>query len=298
MRTPRYLQVSEDTGQYFHVVSRCVRRAFLCGVDEHSGRSYHHRKQWIEARLYELAEVFAVAVYAYAVMSNHLHVLLFIDPTAARRWSDGEVVRRWLALTTAGEDDDTLFELKARTLLDNPERVSTLRERLGSLSWFMRYLKEPIARRANRDDGCTGHFWEGRFKLQDSLDDVAVLSQMVYIDLNPLRAGLAECPKEGPHTSAVQRDQHHESSALLTPVAGCINAPPLEMTEGEYLALLGWTGHALYGGAPSARCDEAPRQLTRLGLAPQAWSKQVKGIETCFSRAVGSAHSLTPRSQR
>jgi REP element-mobilizing transposase RayT len=79
MGYPRSQLVSPGTPGTFHCVSRCVRRAFLCGDDAATGRCFDHRKAWVEARLLELAEVFSISVLAYAVMSNHLHVVLRVD---------------------------------------------------------------------------------------------------------------------------------------------------------------------------------------------------------------------------
>ncbi|QAU24532.1 hypothetical protein EO087_11495 [Dyella sp. M7H15-1] len=76
MTYPRHHIVNPQAAGFFHCVSRCVRRAFLCGEDAYSGRSYEHRKAWVEERWMALAECFAVGLYAYAVMSNHVHVVL------------------------------------------------------------------------------------------------------------------------------------------------------------------------------------------------------------------------------
>jgi REP element-mobilizing transposase RayT len=101
MTSPRSHLVDPEAPGFYHCISRCVRRAFLCGEDALSGRSFEHRKQWVEERLLELAEVFAVGVYAYAVMSNHLHVVVYVDPSATLAWSPDEVAQRWVRLTPA-----------------------------------------------------------------------------------------------------------------------------------------------------------------------------------------------------
>jgi hypothetical protein len=171
MTSARSLLVDPDTPGFYHCISRCVRRAWLWGVDPYSGTSYEHRRAWIEQRLLQLAEIFAVGVYAYAVMSNHVHVVLRIDPTAAATWTDEEVVMRWVRLfpaTIDGEPDEAGCRTKEQTLLGNADRLIACRQRLGSLAWFMKALNEPIARRANREDACTGRFW-GRFLLLQNL---------------------------------------------------------------------------------------------------------------------------------
>ncbi|QOC22225.1 transposase [Wenzhouxiangella sp. AB-CW3] len=88
MTYPRSHLVSENDPGYYHVVTRCVRRAFLCGQDRLTGQCFEYRRQWIEARILELAECFAVSVYAYAVMSNHCHVVLYVDPGEAQSWRE------------------------------------------------------------------------------------------------------------------------------------------------------------------------------------------------------------------
>ena len=187
MTSPRSQIAPPDVAGTFHCVQRCVRRAFLCGVDHYSGLSFEHRRGWIEERIRLIAECFAVSVHAYAVMSNHLHIVLHLDPAAASSWNDAEVAARWVRLFPPREDSELAIECKRLRIRDNAERAAILRQRLGSLSWLMRCLVEPIARRANREDGCKGRFWEGRYKCQALCDDRAVLAAMAYVDLNPIR---------------------------------------------------------------------------------------------------------------
>ena len=171
--------VDESTPGFYHCISRCVRRSFLCGEDYYTGQNFDHRKAWIEDRMFLLAECFSVSLYAYAVMSNHLHVVLRVDPVTAGGWSDEEVARRWVRAFPGirfDEDLERKTEARVMALMANPDKVQEIRGRLGSLSWFMRSLNEPIARMANREDHCKGRFWEGRFKSQALLDEQAVLS--------------------------------------------------------------------------------------------------------------------------
>jgi len=208
MTKPRSSLVSLTDTPWYHVVSRCVRRAFLCGEDYSTGRSYGHRRDWIEERLRKLASVFAIDIAAYAVMSNHYHIVARIDAERARGWDRDEVLRRWTRIFSGplwvgrylqGE------KLNAANLRLVDEWADRYRERLCDLSWFMRVLNESIAREANREDGVRGRFWEGRFKSQALLDEQAILAAMAYVDLNPIRAGIAAQPEESGHTSVRAR---------------------------------------------------------------------------------------------
>jgi len=100
MPTPRSQQISLSDTPYYHCISRCVRRAFLCGVDTSTNKDYSHRKQWIAERLALLANTFAIEPCAYAILSNHFHGVLKINATVAQAWSEEEVIRRWQQLFT------------------------------------------------------------------------------------------------------------------------------------------------------------------------------------------------------
>ena len=145
MGYPRSQLIDPTVSGTYHCVSRCVRRAFLCGDDALSGRNFDHRKQWVEDRLLFLAEVFSASVLAYAVMSNHLHVVVHMAPEVTANWSDDEVAERWVRLCpvmVGGEIEPELCRRKVAALAGNQERVAELRHRLGSLSWLMRCLNE------------------------------------------------------------------------------------------------------------------------------------------------------------
>ncbi len=114
MTRPRSALVSLSDTPWYHVVSRCVRRAFL-GEDAHTGRNFDHRRDWIEARIRQLASVFAIDVAAYAVMSNHYHIVLRIESARAQSWSDDQVLERWTQLFTG--------QLLVRRYLDEAQRA-------------------------------------------------------------------------------------------------------------------------------------------------------------------------------
>jgi hypothetical protein len=209
MGLPRSLYVKEGQEGVYHCFSRCVRRAFLCGYDPLTGRDFSHRKKWVVDRLRYLSSIFAIEVCAYAVMENHPHSILRTRPDIAVLWSDREVATRWTELCPKkrrlkGKTIPSLEE-QIQALVDCPGRITILRKRLCSLSWFMAQLNEFIARASNKEDKVKGRFWEGRFKCQTLLDEAAIATCMVYVDLNPIRAGVATTPEGSEFTSIQER---------------------------------------------------------------------------------------------
>jgi len=199
MTRPREQQVDLAVTSYYHCINRCVRRAFLCGEDASTGQDYSHRKQWIVDKIKSFSGIYAVDVCAYAVMSNHYHIVLHVDYERACQWSDKEVIKRWYQLFNGHRMIDRFKKGEinsAAELTVVDEIVGEWRARLMDISWFMRCLNESIAREANKEDKCSGRFWEGRFKSQALLDETALLTCMMYVDLNPVRAGIVNSLEE------------------------------------------------------------------------------------------------------
>jgi len=103
MPKPRKSLISLDATAYYHCISRCVRRAFLCGEDAYTGRSFEHRRDWIEERLLELGQVFAIDICRYSIVATHSHLVLHVDPPRAESWTTREVVERWHQLFSGTE---------------------------------------------------------------------------------------------------------------------------------------------------------------------------------------------------
>ncbi len=322
MTVARSSIVPESGVGVFHCISRCVRRSWLCGVDPYNHKDYSHRKQWVRDRLEKLANIYAVELYAYAVMSNHLHVVMRIDPGKVTKWSDREVVMRWRRLYPAGRDADGRAleptEDQISTWLADKETLSLWRERLGDLSWVMRSLNEPLARRANKEDNCKGRFWEGRFKSQLLCDAGAVMACMAYVDLNPVRAGLADTPETSEFTSVRERFEKEcaernqsvkvksdasdpkvldpqQSCTWLTPVEDIVTDEefgPWGVSLAEYLQLVDVTGRMISEGKRGAIPSHLAPVLTRLELRADTWVRSVEGYRSIFQRMAGSRDRL------
>jgi REP element-mobilizing transposase RayT len=251
MATPRSQLIDPELALHYHLVSRCVRRSWLCGRDRNTGKNYNHRKAWLEERLLHLAQYFAIEIDAFAIMDNHFHLVIFFDPKECLRWSDNEVAYRWceaFPVKTIREDPaeaEYLKTLQRESLLAQPLLLARCRKTLGSVSDFMKHLKQPLAWRANREDRCTGHFFEGRFYCGALLSEDAVLAAMAYVDLNPVRAKIASCIEQCRDSSITMRLQAtvnspERLSQALTPLVSGIREPTkrLSMSVNDYCSHL------------------------------------------------------------
>ena len=283
---------------YYHCISRCVRRAFLCGRDEYSGRDFEHRRGWVVARLRKLAEIFAIELYAYAVMSNHLHVVVRVDEAVADTWEDDDVIERYGQLFPGMK-----AVAKDATERQRHELANEWRSRLCDLSWFMRCLNEHIARKANKEDECTGRFWEGRFKSQPLLDEEALVTCMAYVDLNPIRSGEASSLEESEHTSIASRLEHAEAALENLPVVPprlapfedqvASNCDTIPMSFVDYMELLEWTGRCRRAVGPGGVIRGRPPTLLRkLRLDPMAWLRVMEHQGLRTQCVLGSVEAL------
>ncbi|MGE4350272.1 MAG: transposase [Candidatus Berkiella sp.] len=307
MTLARSEQIDLNATPYYHVMNRCVRRSFLCGYDELTQTDYSHRKAWIVDRLKYLANIFAIKICAYAIMSNHYHVVLYVEDKVTEDWSEEEIISRW----------SVIFPKDAKENKHLKQKIQLWKERLTSISWFMRCLNERIARDVNEEDDTAGRFWEGRFKSQALLDEGALLSAMVYVDLNPIRAGITKTPEESEFTSIYERIQyiakqlkinkpksikqqkrekadlynHLPQPKSLVPFAHVskLHTYAINFTLSDYLELVDYTGRVIRDDkeAGSIPGHLAPI-LTRLQFEPKNWISLVRNLGKNFSHAVGS----------
>lgn len=194
-----------------HLYNRCVQGLYLCGKDYRSGKDYSYRRDWIAQRLEQLASVYLIDILAFAVLENHLHVVVRTLPEEVTKMTDREVAIRWLSLHPGRIIEDFVCvepnEAQISDLLKDPDKIQRIRKDISSCSYFMKDLCEPIAKRANKEEGRTGHFWEDRFKASRLLDALAILVCCAYVDLNSMRAGIANSLEDSNYTSIQARIQ-------------------------------------------------------------------------------------------
>jgi hypothetical protein len=328
MTLPRSHYVKDGEEGIFPCFNRCVRRAFLCGYDHVTGQDFSHRKQWFVNRLCFLESLFSIEVCGYAVMSNHFHLIVRTRPDKAARWSDREVAIRWLTLCPKRRGNNpqgkTSREEDIQAVVNCPSLVAIYRQRLANLSWFMAELDEFISRAANKEDEVTGRFWESRFKCIKLLDESALCSCMVYVDLNPIRAALAALPEDSDYTSIQERIRAWKEEVLrsFSPQGSTDQSLPRErssgrgpqaqrreswlcpissdadkrgllaMTTAEYIDLVDRSGRLVIAGKRgSIDADLAPI-LQRMGVNADTWVDTVTRFGSIFHVAAGAAANL------
>ncbi len=330
MATARRELVDPNVTRWYHCISTCVRAQHLLGGDKGT-----ERKAWIEKRLETLSESFSIATGGFACLDNHLHVLCRLDPEEAKTWSNEEVMRRWINIyppKTLKLDDKAIVDSWIKKHAQDRKRIKKLRKRLTNLGWFMKALKEPLARKINKEEGERGSLWQPRFKSIAILDDAAMLTTSIYIDLNIVAAGIAETPETSQHTSIKQRIDHVRraeklhvlSAALKGSVAGSNAAGDIEQDHwlvpvedrrsrfqgsregmlegfslGSYVLLLDYVGR-LWREGKAHMSDEVKDVFTRLGMSAETWPRLLKrmfasdsNLRGCFFAKEGHALSVS-----
>ena len=287
MTVARKQQISLEDTPYYHVISRCVRRAFLCGFDRLTKRSFEHRRQWIVDRIKHLTSIFNIDTCAYAIMSNHYHLVLKVNDNS--RLSDKQVLINWGMLCSLPYlcekylRNGPMTNAEIKVVMKN---ISEYRKRLISISWFMKLLNQDIAFRANGEDNCKGHFFESRFKSQALLDERALLTAMAYVDLNPIRAAIAKTPEESDYTS-IQERITKSKTVLLS-----FDNENLPYMLSDYLQLVDVSGRAIIEGKRGYIPADCTDILNRLNINPDTWLEELKGFKSKGYSAVGTLEQL------
>ena len=308
MTKARSTQIVLEATNYYHCFNRVVRSAWLIGDDPKTGEKFEHRRAWIEERILFLAKIFAIDVAAYAVMSNHYHTVLAIQKDEAMTWSTREVIERWHKLYSGTHLTQEFIagkNLGDAELKAVEDKAEIWRERLYEIGWFMRNINEYVARKANKEDGCKGRFWEGRYKCQALLDEKAILSCMMYVDLNPIRAKMHNKIETSKYTSIKKRceqagksKQPNKQSQQVKALLNFAGKPRKDMPKGipceltTYLDLIDWTGKQIKSGKRGKIDSQSASFLNKLNIEPDNWVTSVNHFSGRFSRLVGMMESI------
>ena len=295
MTIARNQQICVEETPYYHIVSRCVRRAFLCGKDQLTGKSFEHRRQWLIDRIKKVTSVFAIDVCSYAIMSNHFHIVLKVNST--ENWNDTQVLMTWCSIYSLPVLCDRYLKGEITTeaeLRRVKEYVTEYRSRLASISWYMKAINEYVARIANEEDKCSGHFWESRFKSQALLDERALLTCMAYVDLNPIRAGMSKDLKGSDFTSIKERIENNET--WLSGFGKDQTDLPFYLSS--YIDLVDETGRCIRDDKRGFISKSTAKTIDEIGIDPESWLDELKGFKSIGFSAVGTAEQLKEYSKK
>ncbi len=326
--------IDQDNAGVYHCIHRCARRARLCGKNPLTGLDCSHRKRWLENRMEFLARWFCIDVLQYCILENHFHIMLRNRPDILKRMNNRRVAKHWCMLCPrrGWKQSDGPYvpkEDEIRKIVNNQGTLKKIRSRLSDISWFFKKLVEPLSRWANIEDGCRGHFWEDRFRSIRLNDQAAVTACAAYIDLNPIRAGLAKCLDDSAHTSIKARlnalkEQEADASAIesiltdhwispLTMIGDdltvgeisdedrprCSDNGFLPMSFKQYVELLEWTAIHPHANSDCTMPPHLAGTLERLGIEKaQDWITLAWGFSRCFSVVAGSESARQREAER
>ena len=289
MTVAREQQICLEETRFYHVISRCVRRAFLCGEDVVTGKCFEHRRGWLLDRIKLVTSVFDIDVCSYAIMSNHMHIVLRVGDT--NEWPSNRVLMAWQNLYSLPLLCDRYLKGEIETeaeLRRVKEYVAEYRARLMSVSWYMKAINEYIARMANEEDNCTGHFWESRFKCQALLDERALLTCMAYVDLNPIRAGMAKALGDSEYTSIQERIE--KKSTWLSSFGKGEKDLPYYLSS--YIDLVDESGRCVRDDKRCFIARDSAKTIDLLGISSDTWLEELKGFKSVGFSGVGTADQL------
>lgn len=292
MPEPRANQINLDVTPYYHCYVRCVRKGYLFGTGENN-KNYDHRRAWVIERANYLIKGFAIEICSFAVMSNHYHIVLRVDKDKALAWSDAEVNERW----------KLVLNRKTELPIATPEEISRRRKNLYSISWYMRFINEYIARLANKEDDAKGRFWESRFQCQALLDEAALLACMAYVDLNPIRSNRAKTLQTSDYTSIQERLSHPKTPTNLIPFQDEVPQENIEkvflpFSRHDYFSLIDWTGRHIRDDKPGFITADVPSIVQSTGLNPAHWIKTVEKSGIQDHTIFGSLSAMKAWAQR
>ena len=217
------------------------------------------------------------------------HIVLKVNST--KEWNATQVLMTWCSLYSLPVLCDRYLrgEIEAEAELRRVnEYVAEYRSRLMSVSWYMKAINEYIARMANDEDKCTGHFWESRFKCQALLDERALLTCMAYVDLNPIRAAMAKDLKGSDFTSIKERIEN--TLTWLSGFGKGHNDLPFSLSS--YIDLVDETGRCLRGDKRGFISNKTAKVIDQIGIDPNSWLDELKGFKSIGFSAVGTAEQL------
>lgn len=329
MAVPRHTLFGRGRKAVYHCWTRCVRRASLCGKDPYTGKDYSHRREWILIRYEQLAGLFTIEVEFRTELRNHLHNVLRTRPDVARRLTPHEVAKRWLTITklTKCPTDDLPKPDKKEVekLVKNKKKLAKMRKRLSNVSWFMGTLLENTSRRSNKEDECSGAFWESRFKCRECTDLNSILVCGIYVDLNLMRAGEAKSLETSRHTSIFQRlmaakqpknsktradgwmaeltmqpeNKQNEQWAYTSRTgrrASDLGVIPVSLED--YVKLAKWTVKLIQSGQRTTIPGDLEAVLEHMDVNPEAWIDTVQDYEELFCHAIGPPGSMEKVAER
>lgn len=308
MTTARRKTVNYDDTRWYHCISKIARGLWI--LDQYG----NELKRRIEREISRLSSIFAIGVGGHAILGSHFHLLLQVDVEKAKGWSAIEVLSRWILLCPPKnkkrevlKGDELQFWVDEKS--KDQKYVEERRKRLMDLGWFHRFLKQPLSIYVNKLEGCSGTLFQGRFKSIAVMDFQALLNVAIYIDLNPVAAGIVDVPEEAEHTSFRLRFENAIRNSIIPRLLNEFESCSTDSTQSLEVERALWllsienriTGETSNGGmfddlkliqymmlvdeagripreGKASISSKAKELLKRLGVEHKKWVKQLQRL--------------------
>lgn len=335
MRRKRSIIANPEVSNYLHITQRCVRQGYFLDDDLPLQGKFRRRRDAVLARLKKLASAFAIDILRFSFMENHMHLKVRNRPELVAKMSDLEVARRWLIICPGfcealadfkniQPDRPTQKDIEA--LAKNKQQIDEIRKRLSSVSYLMWALSGYCAKLFNLMDGTKGHFWEDRYKVKELLDDLSLLLCAFYIDLNPIRAEVADTPETSEYTSIhcqIQSEEILEATPDIDPallpdsflanIQLTEDSPKEELSKlptrasdlgfltisrSEYVIALDVVGRILRNGKKGGIPPDLPPIFKRLKISWKNAIELIAAYDSLFKCFVGNKESLQQKAAK
>lgn len=314
---PRSKIIDESEPGIYHCYNRCARQLYLMDCDS--------KRDWLWRLLITMASIFGIDILKYALLGNHMHLILRNRPDLVAKWSDEEVLRRAMRLFADRFERWAVNpgEPLPAELLEDQALIQEMRERLSSISWLMKIVQERFAKFCNQLDGMTGVFWDGRYRSKKLESDSAVLSCALYVDLNILRTGKVDRPENSKYSSIYDRilglqerrlnGQGAKYDGFLVPLnvygdyeeedlaaegLRASNDGILELPLEKYIEMVDAVGRLLRDDKQGAIPDHLSPIFERLGIRPEFVCELIECFDKFACRVIGTLEGIRARAEK
>ena len=258
-------QATKNSNVYYHLTSRCVSQSLNQTQQLAPILNQQRWSRWFENRVFQLANIFAIDIYSYAILNEHYHLIVGLNPQITDSWSDLQVAQKWLRIIpeqSVKEKKNSHQKFRLQAILSAPRLIKKYRKRLGNINWLLRKINEPLIKLINDEYKQESAFFEFRTKSHQLFDETELLMNMVYLDLSKTDKALSNSPEEKRET-------------IVDATRKRLADRPLSINRTDYALLVKWTQDTLWNNRRNAPPATIQQILLKLNFSVEDWIQPV-----------------------